>query len=802
MKKIIVLMILSFLLLPQSFVKADGCFIPFEGEDLWEPSQTALILFNEGQEDIYLKVGFEGEVNQFAWIVPTPSLPEVSMAPESLFNELHELTKPLVKYQREGIFGKAMNDSISDMEGVTVHSQSKVGIYDVSVLSAGKAGSLYIWLDKNGYHVPEEARELFDWYIEKNWYFTAMKIDPQAKVDMLLDELREKLGDDVSWENATQKITDRMFKEQSDLKNNNRYPELFEWLREYDNNVYLNHLIFDFNEYKHYEMQSKYYNLESLFEYNLQKVCEIVNYDLVDNKNILKENCDNYYRYFEEYNVESRWAEEAEAVRKSDYYLEFKKRIEDLKQYYIEKFDLIEFRDRGLIGFNHDYNSRKGFKVDSLIEGFPAEELGIKEGDYIIEVDGKSLLGLDDRSERNRALDGKAGETNNLKVNRDGDILEFKITRQLDIRYFNIAERLVEKIKKDLENNLEPVNNGYDVKSDFYTDFLLSVFEFNEDNLKEMCVEDFKKRELEKSSGRSSYLEFGNISCQKKPGENIEELHVSYPDLLCSAKNEDSDNRWFDNCSYKYYYDLFNSKNETDLWFSINNKIEEYLNRFKQEYSSDREVDKYSDYLHPIKLSFLSNEIVYPLKISQFSTKVPESADESPKTNEVLLYVLAKQRVKAPEFRIEYANWLDASKVEGHFYDEGALKEILGDDEYFITKLRRSFARIEMDDDVYLKFEDNNDEYQMEISRSGDYKEDSQAINRLSESYENNNYAVIQGPFNYRFENKWFSYVVFLFWCLLLFVVIIAIIIIRRRSKRRIEEDQQQELEINERQEN
>ena len=159
-----------------NLVRADGIFIPFEKEDLYEPHQTALIVFDNNNEELYLNVGYQGDVNKFVWIVPTPNLPKVTEAPAALFIELHEITKPKIKYDSSYKNHWGSTDLFSDEGKVIVHSKEKIGSYEVSVLSAEGSESLYKWLRANQYQVPEEAKKLLDWYINKNWFFTAMKI--------------------------------------------------------------------------------------------------------------------------------------------------------------------------------------------------------------------------------------------------------------------------------------------------------------------------------------------------------------------------------------------------------------------------------------------------------------------------------------------------------------------------------------------------------------------------------------------------------------------------------------------------
>lgn len=87
-KTILFLVLLSLGLLPINLAMADGGMIPYyqgEDKDIYEPSQTSLITYSDGKEDLYLKVNYEGETNEFVWIIPTPSFPKASKAPKDIF---------------------------------------------------------------------------------------------------------------------------------------------------------------------------------------------------------------------------------------------------------------------------------------------------------------------------------------------------------------------------------------------------------------------------------------------------------------------------------------------------------------------------------------------------------------------------------------------------------------------------------------------------------------------------------------------------------------------------------------------
>jgi len=157
MKKIMVLILMVvFISLPLFQIKADGGMIPYQwdNKDIYEPSQTSLIVYENGKEDLYLQVNYEGEINQFAWIIPTPSFPEVSKAPKDIFKELSIATGEEMQYFNEK---SVVLGGMSDNTNVIVHSQQNIGIYEITVLSASGTNGLFDWLNNNNYKVNEEA---------------------------------------------------------------------------------------------------------------------------------------------------------------------------------------------------------------------------------------------------------------------------------------------------------------------------------------------------------------------------------------------------------------------------------------------------------------------------------------------------------------------------------------------------------------------------------------------------------------------------------------------------------------------
>ncbi|MBU1072876.1 DUF2330 domain-containing protein, partial [bacterium] len=168
---------LSFILLT-SAAYADGCFVwRSEDVDIREPRQKALIVFAEGVEELVLAVQCEGAVEDFAWLVPLPSAPEVRVVELETFEMLRQATR-LADMGRSSRFDFARSAESGD--DVNVLDRRTVGIYDIAVLEGGAGGGLVAWLAEQGFRIPAHATPVIDSYLDRDWVFAAMRISPTA----------------------------------------------------------------------------------------------------------------------------------------------------------------------------------------------------------------------------------------------------------------------------------------------------------------------------------------------------------------------------------------------------------------------------------------------------------------------------------------------------------------------------------------------------------------------------------------------------------------------------------------------
>ena len=169
------LVVILFLLTTATPVLADGGFFPDSMyRDLHEVAQKAVILYGNSTgnytEHLILSVSFEGDAEDFAWVIPVPNLPEIAVTDAELFWELSDFTAADVP-RGGGCEGEGAPGDVDVIE------EQVVGPYATAILSSTNATALADWLNANGYVFPEEGEEIVSEYIEKEWYFVATKIN-------------------------------------------------------------------------------------------------------------------------------------------------------------------------------------------------------------------------------------------------------------------------------------------------------------------------------------------------------------------------------------------------------------------------------------------------------------------------------------------------------------------------------------------------------------------------------------------------------------------------------------------------
>ena len=157
---------------------ADGGFFPpmpvaNEAIDIRGPEQKAFIKYAAGTEDLIIQVSYEGDADQFAWVMPLPAKPVYEKVGGALFHELSKLTAPPPPAAK----GRGMGANMPAAgEGVVVLERKEVGDFDTALLAATDPNALVSWLKDNDFAQPPEAEPIIKQYVAESWYFMAARI--------------------------------------------------------------------------------------------------------------------------------------------------------------------------------------------------------------------------------------------------------------------------------------------------------------------------------------------------------------------------------------------------------------------------------------------------------------------------------------------------------------------------------------------------------------------------------------------------------------------------------------------------
>ncbi len=144
--------------------------------------ESALILWDAASktEHFIRRATFDTKAADFGFLVPTPTQPTLHEAPDTLFRDLEEWTKPeeIVRTvpAPAGPAGRAMDKAAPPMAAaVTVLGEQEVAGMNAAILKANDAEALREWLAKNGYAARPALTAWLDRYVQSGWVVTAFK---------------------------------------------------------------------------------------------------------------------------------------------------------------------------------------------------------------------------------------------------------------------------------------------------------------------------------------------------------------------------------------------------------------------------------------------------------------------------------------------------------------------------------------------------------------------------------------------------------------------------------------------------
>lgn len=204
-----IILILLVLIVPIPANAFCGFYVARAESKLFNKASQVVLVRDDEKTVITMSNDFQGDVKDFAVVVPVPTFiqrEQIHITGRSIVEHLDAYSAPrLVEYFDENPcmvrrLQKSMAELSSAMEdaearhakslGVTIEAQYSVGEYDILILSAKQSGGLIIWLEENGYQLPEGAEPVVGSYIKQGMKFFIAKVNLKEQQNLGFSYLR------------------------------------------------------------------------------------------------------------------------------------------------------------------------------------------------------------------------------------------------------------------------------------------------------------------------------------------------------------------------------------------------------------------------------------------------------------------------------------------------------------------------------------------------------------------------------------------------------------------------------------
>ena len=161
---------------------------------------SQVVLVRDGDRTVITMANdFEGDVSDFAVVVPVPTFIErgqINVGDKAVIDHLDAYTSPrlveyfdpdpFMQYKRAELMSQdaaGLASAKPDLEGsarsqgVTIEASYTVGEYDILILSAKESDGLIRWLNDNGYRIPRGADKVVSSYLKQDMRFFVAKVN-------------------------------------------------------------------------------------------------------------------------------------------------------------------------------------------------------------------------------------------------------------------------------------------------------------------------------------------------------------------------------------------------------------------------------------------------------------------------------------------------------------------------------------------------------------------------------------------------------------------------------------------------
>ena len=182
--------------IPGTAMACGGFFCNFQ-TPVDQVGEQILFAVEGNQVTAHIKIAYQGEADDFSWVLPLPGEPTLDVGTDQVFTALRALTDPkfLIEWEKneactytngcecwaDAATGAGGGDPSEEGE-VNVLAEGDIGPFTFKVVESTDGGALFKWLNDNGYDQPEGSQELIGHYVNQEFKFVALKLQEDKGV--------------------------------------------------------------------------------------------------------------------------------------------------------------------------------------------------------------------------------------------------------------------------------------------------------------------------------------------------------------------------------------------------------------------------------------------------------------------------------------------------------------------------------------------------------------------------------------------------------------------------------------------
>ena len=178
-RTLLAVLTLAAALVPSQVLACGGFFCTTVPVD--QAAERVIFTMDGGTITTYVQINYVGRAEDFAWVLPLPSVPEVDTAQVSTFRDLDRLTQPVYIPPRppDCLMRRVPMPAAagsSERSGTTVLASGEVGPFGYHVVTSPDPQDMVRWLRENGYQITPEMEPLIKVYTDEGLVFLAMRL--------------------------------------------------------------------------------------------------------------------------------------------------------------------------------------------------------------------------------------------------------------------------------------------------------------------------------------------------------------------------------------------------------------------------------------------------------------------------------------------------------------------------------------------------------------------------------------------------------------------------------------------------